>query len=171
MTYEQLEYKKEEIEAYLQDPVMQEFLELMQQRRIDYSDIYRIRKYLEQPQEYNSIFNQKEIAYLTNNLRSLHKLLKKKNACRIFLSLRNSDNCYSLSNRLKISRPAVKWWLELLLESLLIKVRDFDEGNEILFRRNYDRPHIRRIIFLLDFIAENKLKQIALDQTKDILEF
>ena len=159
------------IKDYLEDPVGMDFLGLLDKRRLEVPDFYRIKKYLTNPELITkTVFTPKELAYLGNNLRIFHKILRKRNACRIFLSLRRSDNCYSLSQRLKISRTTVKHWLDRLMECLLVRVSDFGDSNEILFSRNYSDEHFKIIIEFIDIIAENQLKRMFVEKGKALIE-
>lgn len=160
-----------DIKAYLEDPVGTDFLELLDKRRLEIPDFYRLRKYLNTPELLTkTLFTPREIAYLGNNLRIFHKILRKRNACRVFLALRRSDNCYSLSRRLKITRTTVKHWLDQLMECLLIRVNDFGESNEVLFTRNYSDEHFRTIIDFIDVIAESQLKRMTVEKGKALIE-
>lgn len=167
MSLPEIKEVRKDIDSYLKDPVGQEFLGLLNKSRLEYPDFYRIKKYLDNPEHAGTtIFSRKELAYLINNLRFFHKLTRKRNACRVFLALRRSDNCHSLSQRLNINRATVRHWIDRMLESMLIIVTDFSEGVEILLSRNYSSEHCKTIIRFLDVIAESKLKQMFLEKSK-----
>jgi len=56
------------------------------------------------------------------------------------------------------------------MEIYLTKLSDFGEGNEILFRRNIEDKDFKFIINLIDAIAEGKIKQMALDKTRESIK-
>jgi DNA-binding transcriptional ArsR family regulator len=149
------------VDEYWQDPVWQDFLVATERLRLSYSDVYRVRKYAESPEENRpTLFTKDQISYLANRLRLLHRFLRRGNWCRLFLALRQNDNCCSLSRRLGMARSSIQHWLNYLLDSQLLRVCDFGDGNEVLFERNRSGD-MDLIVVLLDRLSEERLRRMA----------
>ncbi|MFH1637571.1 MAG: hypothetical protein ABIB71_04050 [Candidatus Woesearchaeota archaeon] len=158
-----------ELQDYANDPFFRDFLGVLNEDAVEYHHQCMLTKHISQ--KHGSVFEDRVMAYLSNNVVVLHRLFRNRNALRIFLAFRRSSNCYSLARRLRVSRATVRHWVRKMLLIGLLKPYSFHYGNECLYRRNVDDPMDMGLVFkLLDAVAESLIKRMAVEEARKRLE-
>ncbi len=112
--------------------------EIIKKDRVNSFDAYQIKVYLMKDDLLKTTnVDKRVIEYVYNNFKDWHTLVKKTNASKIFLMLNEqAKNSFTVEKILKISRPTVRYWVGHLLKLGLIKLNDFNYGNEKIWKRN-----------------------------------
>lgn len=143
--------------TYLQDPITKELDLILKKEILDFADIYRIKKYLLNKElKPETRLEDRQISWICNNLKLIHKIVNNDNGRRLFLSFRYPRNIRQLARKLKLNRATIRHWIDKLLSVELIVPHEFSEGMEKLYRRHIDNR--KNEIVLLDYFCENKHK-------------
>ncbi len=112
--------------------------EIIKKDRVNSFDAYQIKVYLMKDDLLKTTNVEKRvIEYIYNNFKDWHTLVKSTNAGKIFLMLNEqAKNSFTVEKILKIARPTVRYWVYHLLKLGLIKLNDFNYGNEKIWKRN-----------------------------------